>query len=128
MSGTVERAYASADAIVAFGRQSVAGTPRIAKLWKSLLTDVDPQTPFDMSERGIEVGSGTNMQQRSQKETFKPAVNLSGHLQVGSLAMNLLCAAGYMIISEGTDPASSVTTTLSGAISSRHAATAAVAD
>ena len=72
MAGTKERAYASPDTILAIGRQLAENTPRTLKLWQLLLIDADPQTPSDMSNRGTEVGSGTDMQQRSQKEVFKP--------------------------------------------------------
>jgi len=128
MSGTVEPMYPASTMIVALRRQTVAGTPNLTNMVKVKASSVDPHTPSNMSDPGIEIGTGSDTAQPEVKEAFMPGLDLSGHLRVGALPMNLFGGSRYMILSRGTDPTSAVTTTLAVAVTARHANSVTVAD
>jgi len=119
--------FASPTSIIAIGRQVAQGSPRLANLYKLVEMQVTPKHDSNMSDRGIEVGSNSITQRRSQKESFMPEVDISGHLTVGA-AQNLRLMNGYMPLTEGTDPGSPIATTLSAAITTRHQKYAALTD
>jgi hypothetical protein len=121
-----ETIFASPVSYLAVGRQVAQGSPRLQNLYTYVSTDFDPNHAFNMSDRGIEVGSHSITNRPSQKESFVPEVTVPANLTVGSY-QNFRLMVGYMDLAEGVAPGSPVTTTLNGAISSRHAKVATLA-
>jgi hypothetical protein len=68
-----------------------------------------------MSNLGVEVGSNTITEQRSQKESFSPGLTMSGHIRLGA-ALNLLAALGYRPVTEGQPVGTPVNTTVAADI------------
>jgi hypothetical protein len=121
------KAFRSASVTYAIGRQLVNGTPRTDKLYKmSRMTQPKSSFASGTSDSGYTVGSGQSNQGRLLKEAFEPAMSIAGQMTTGALAMNLLGALGYMVLSVGTSPTGSYVT--AGAIATRNSATVSVDD
>jgi hypothetical protein len=112
-----EQIYASPEATVAIGRSRGNGfyKRRLANLLPLLVTSITPRLSGNMSNLGVEVGSNTITEQRSQKESFSPGLTLSGHIRLGA-ALNLLAALGYRPVTEGQPLGTPVSTTTAAAI------------
>lgn len=120
-------AMRSAGVLYAIGRQLAAGTPRTSNLYRmGRMTQPKSSFASGTSDSGYTVGSGNSNQGRLLKEVFNPAMSISGQLTTGSLLMNLLCAHGYKVISEGTSPTGTIT--LGVAVTTRNVASITVSD
>lgn len=118
----------SARVLIAYARQRFEGVPATSNMSRfPKLTQPKPSSKSDTSDTGITVGSGSSNQGALIKEVFKPMFSFSGQLSVGAGLMNLLCSSGYMMLSEGIDPGSPVTTTLGAAVTSRFSKVATLA-
>ena len=101
-------------------RQLTPGTPATDDLLRMLFTQVNPAIAKEVTSLGIEVGSGTIVEQRDLAQTLSPTIQVGGHLRLGAHMM-LLCFRGYVFVSEGIAAAGPVTSTLSAALASRFA-------
>lgn len=111
-----EQIYASPEATVSIGRSRGNGfyNRRVTNMLPLLVTSITPRLSGNMSSLGVEVGSNTITEQRGQKESFAPALTMSGHIRLGA-TLNLLAALGYRPITEGQPLGTPVNTTLSSA-------------
>jgi hypothetical protein len=119
--------YASPDLRFAIRRQKAKGQPATTDLYTILNTEVSPNVVKEVVSLGIEVGSGSISEQPDIAVTLSPTLPFSGHLRVGAL-WNILCARGYVPVTDGTLAASPVNTTLSAAITSRFSRVIPVVD
>lgn len=112
-----EQIYASPEATVAIGRSRGLGfyNRRVTNMLPLLVTSITPRLSGNQSNLGVEVGSNTITEQRSQKESFAPMLSMSGHVRVGA-AMNLLAALGYRPITAGIATSTPVNRTVDGDI------------
>lgn len=95
--------YASANAKVTVGKQRGPGyyNRRKTGLLPLLGTSLSPMIGGNTENTGIELGSGTNMEQADIKSSAMLSVQFQGHLRSGAV-LNFLCALGYKPIVSGT--------------------------